>query len=148
MTALYLVWFKSEVITRCSSFPDVWKLGKEKGNKTREKEVTAYICIGGVCIFRLRKPLMIWILESNHNFPICLIILGFHRCSYLCYWYFLFRSNAFSICFVTCLIVFLISLCSTFSCSWSFIFFCLYLSPLSLNDCVRSPTGQVLKKKK
>ena len=69
MTALYLVWFKSEVITRCSSFPDVWKLGKEKGNKTREKEVTAYICIG-VCIFRLRRPFMIWILESNHNFPI------------------------------------------------------------------------------
>ena len=56
-------------------------------NKTREKEVTAYICIG-MCIFRLRKPFIVWILEFKHHSPICLIILGFHCCSCLWYWYF------------------------------------------------------------
>lgn len=35
-----------ELSTRLSSSPDSWKLGeKKKGNKTREKEVTAHICL-------------------------------------------------------------------------------------------------------
>lgn len=110
--------------------------------KTREKEVTAYIYIG-MCIFRLRKCFIVWILEFKHHSPICLIILGFHCCSCLWFWYFPFKNYAFSLWFAICLIVFLFpSLLPALD-----PFFSPHLSPLSVNDCVRSPIGQVLKKK-
>lgn len=54
LTVHYLVLFKSEDITKLSPFPYLWTLGKEKRDKTREKEVTVYICIG-VCIFPAEK---------------------------------------------------------------------------------------------
>lgn len=59
-------------------------------------------------------------IKFKHHSPICLIILGFHCCSCLWFWYFPFKNYAFSLWFAICLIVFLFPLSST--CSWSLLF--------------------------